>query len=190
MSHASGKPSDLAIDLKTLSGKVQDGQVDTVLIVFPDTYGRLVGKRLSAQFFLDHCAEAGTHGCNYLLTVNMEMDPLEGFKLASWEQGYGDFAMRPDLATLRLLPWQKVAGSAESATRAVERARRVRPRERAHKSSIAESELEPAGAEQLRAVVRTYLEIELSQIGVITKRRTGRRLVLPRPAGIHALHKQ
>jgi len=70
-------------------------------------FGRLVGKRVAAEHFLrQHLAEEGTHGCNYLLTLNIEMDPLEGFKLASWDQGYGDFAMIPDLATLRLLPWQ------------------------------------------------------------------------------------
>ena len=101
-----------SLNLESLRQKVRDGDVDTVLTVFPDTYGRLVGKRLTGQFFLDHCTEAGTHGCNYLLTVNMEMDPLEGFKLASWDRGYGDFAMKPDLSTLRLMPWQKAAAVA------------------------------------------------------------------------------
>ena len=59
-----------------------------------------------AKFFLEHVAEHGTHGCNYLLTVNIEMDPLDGFKLANWDKGFGDFEMRPDLSTLRVLPWQ------------------------------------------------------------------------------------
>src|SRR2546421_9135709 len=107
MSETGGKRA--GFDLQTLRLKVSSGQIDTVLTVFPDTYGRLVGKRLTGRYFLDHCAETGTHGCNYLLAVNMEMDPLEGFALASWEQGYGDFAMRPDLSTLRLLAWQKTA---------------------------------------------------------------------------------
>ena len=97
------------LDLDSLKRMVGSGEIDTVLLVFPDTYGRLLGKRLTAHYFLDHCADAGTHGCNYLLTVNMEMDPLEGFKLASWDQGYGDFAMKPDLATLRPLPWQEAS---------------------------------------------------------------------------------
>src|SRR6478672_10483391 len=88
-----------------LAQKIETGEIDTVLVVFPDHGGRLVGKRLTAPYFLES-AEHGTHGCNYLLTVNIEMDPLEGFKLASWEQGYGDFAMKPDFASLRLLPWQ------------------------------------------------------------------------------------
>ncbi len=75
-------------------------------MVFPDGFGRLVGKRLTAHYFLDHALKDGTHGCNYLLTLNMEMEPLAGFKLANWEKGFGDFEMRPDLSTLRLLPWQ------------------------------------------------------------------------------------
>lgn len=94
------------LELDDLRRKVQAGVIDTVITAFPDTYGRLMGKRLTGEFFLDHCAEGGTHGCNYLLTVNLEMDPLDGFKLASWDRGYGDFAMVPDLGTLRLLPWQ------------------------------------------------------------------------------------
>jgi glutamine synthetase len=89
-----------------LAHKIDTGEIDTVLVVFPDAGGRLVGKRLTAPYFLEQ-ADEGTHGCNYLLTVNIEMDPLEGFKLASWEQGYGDFAMKPDLSSLRLLPWQQ-----------------------------------------------------------------------------------
>ena len=95
------------MDLSTLSGKIEAGEIDTVIVAFPDVYGRLVGKRLDARYFLDHVAEGGTHGCNYLLTLNIEMDPLEGFKLANWEAGFGDFGMTPDLATLRVLPWQQ-----------------------------------------------------------------------------------
>ncbi len=91
-----------------LSEKIDTGEIDTVLMVFPDAGGRLVGKRLTAPYFLEQ-ADHGTHGCNYLLTVNIEMDPLEGFKLASWDQGYGDFAMKPDMSSLRLLPWQQAS---------------------------------------------------------------------------------
>jgi glutamine synthetase len=91
-----------------LAEKIDTGEIDTVLVVFPDAAGRLVGKRLTAPYFLEQ-ADHGTHGCNYLLTVNIEMDPLDGFKLASWDQGYGDFAMRPDMSSLRLLPWQQAS---------------------------------------------------------------------------------
>jgi glutamine synthetase len=94
------------MNLQTLKTHVRAGRIDTVLVALPDPFGRLVGKRFRAAVFLDSIAQHGTHGCNYLLTVNMEMDPLDGFKVASWDTGFGDFAMVPDLETLRLIPWQ------------------------------------------------------------------------------------
>ena len=97
-------------DPDALAAKIRSGEVDTILVVFPDVFGRLVGKRVAAEHFLgQHLADEGTHGCNYLLTLNIEMDPLEGFQLANWEKGYGDFAMKPDVSTFRLLPWQQSA---------------------------------------------------------------------------------
>ena len=92
--------------LEQLKALVRSGAIDTVLVALADPFGRLVGKRFRADVFLNSIARHGTHGCNYLLTVNMEMDPLEGFKVASWEKGFGDFLLRPDLDTLRVLPWQ------------------------------------------------------------------------------------
>jgi len=92
--------------LPELKTQVRSGSIDTVIVALPDPFGRLVGKRFRAEVFLDSVAAHGAHGCNYLLTVNMEMDPLDGFKVASWEQGFGDFALRPDLGTLRVVPWQ------------------------------------------------------------------------------------
>src|SRR5688572_3069824 len=92
--------------LQTLKSKIKSGELDTVIVAFPDVFGRLVGKRFTGQFFLDHVAAHGTHGCNYLLTVNIEMDPMDGFKVANWDKGFGDFEMRPDMSTLRVLPWQ------------------------------------------------------------------------------------
>jgi glutamine synthetase len=85
---------------------LKDGSVDTVVVAFTDMQGRLMGKRLQVDFFLEQ-AEAGhpIEGCNYLLALEMEMDPVPGYKIASWEQGYGDFGMVPDLATLRPIPW-------------------------------------------------------------------------------------
>jgi glutamine synthetase len=97
------------MNLQQLKAQVRSGKVDTVLVALPDPFGRLVGKRFRADVFLDSIARHGTHGCNYLLTVNLEMDPLDGFKVASWEKGFGDFALQPDLETLRLLPWQEGA---------------------------------------------------------------------------------
>jgi glutamine synthetase len=94
------------MNLQTLKTKIGKGEIDTVITVFPDVFGRLVGKRFTGKFFLDHVAGHGTHGCNYLLTVNLEMDPLDGFKVANWDKGFGDFEFRPDATTIRALPWQ------------------------------------------------------------------------------------
>jgi glutamine synthetase len=98
------------MNLLSLKTKIKRGEIDTIIAAFPDVFGRLIGKRFTGQFFLDQVAHHGTHGCNYLLTVDIEMEPMDGFKLANWEKGFGDFEMRPELSTLRLLPWQ--AGTA------------------------------------------------------------------------------
>lgn len=93
------------IDAKGLEALVRKGDIDTVLTVFPDGYGRLLGKRIVGRHFLDHVLEHGVHACIYLFTVDMEMEPLPGFTLTSWERGYGDMKMVPDLGTLRVIPW-------------------------------------------------------------------------------------
>jgi glutamine synthetase len=93
------------LDLRTLGALVRRGALDTVLTVFPDGYGRLLGKRVVGRHFLDHVAAEGVHACIYLFTVDMEMEPLPGFTLTSWERGYGDMKLVPDLATLRRIPW-------------------------------------------------------------------------------------
>src|SRR5213594_2954577 len=93
------------LDRKQLEQLIEKGDVDTVLTVFPDTFGRLMGKRVVGSYFLDHVMEDGAHACIYLFTVDMEMEPLPGFKLTSWERGYGDMKMVPDLTTARLIPW-------------------------------------------------------------------------------------
>jgi glutamine synthetase len=93
------------LDLKSLESLIRRGEVDTVLTVFPDGFGRLMGKRMVGRYFLDHVAGDGAHACIYLFTVNIDMEPLPGFKLTSWERGYGDMKMVPDLGTLRLIPW-------------------------------------------------------------------------------------
>jgi glutamine synthetase len=81
------------------------GQVDTVLLAFPDMLGRLLGKRITGRFFADNAASHGAHACAYLLTVDMEMEPVQGYELTSWDKGYGDFHMVPDYTTARLVPW-------------------------------------------------------------------------------------
>ena len=84
---------------------VTAGEVDTVLAGFTDNYGRLLGKRLDARFFLDETLGQGTHACDYLLTVDMEMEPVPGYDYASWELGYGDFHLVADITTLARAGW-------------------------------------------------------------------------------------
>ncbi|WP_407839950.1 glutamine synthetase family protein [Streptomyces sp. DSM 116496] len=88
-----------------LRALVASGEIDTVVLAFPDMQGRLQGKRFAAQFFLDEVLQHGTEGCNYLLAVDTDMNTVDGYEMSSWERGYGDFAMHPDLATLRRIPW-------------------------------------------------------------------------------------
>ena len=88
-----------------LAGLIERGEIDTVLVAFPDLQGRLIGKRVTGSYFLDQVAAEGVEACNYLLAVDVEMEPLPGYRYANWEQGYGDFRAVPDLATLRRIPW-------------------------------------------------------------------------------------
>ncbi len=88
-----------------LGARVEQGSIDTVLVVFTDHYGRFMGKRFDARFFLEDGLEHGSHACDYLLAVDMEMNPVPGYRFANWERGYGDFHMTPDLATLRVASW-------------------------------------------------------------------------------------
>ena len=93
--------------LDELRELVDRGEVDTVVLALTDMQGRLQGKRLHARHFLDEVAEHGAEGCNYLLAVDVDMNTVAGYAMASWEGGYGDFVMRPDLSTLRPMPWQE-----------------------------------------------------------------------------------
>src|SRR5258708_2455033 len=94
------------LTLEDLRYAVELGELDTVVVAFTDMQGRLMGKRLHAEFFLEETAAGhAIEGCNYLLALDMEMDPVPGYEIASWERGYGDFAMVPDFATLRRIPW-------------------------------------------------------------------------------------
>ncbi|MFF0752238.1 glutamine synthetase family protein [Streptomyces sp. NPDC004267] len=90
-----------------LRSLVASGEIDTVVLAFPDMQGRLQGKRFAAPFFLDEVLDHGTEGCNYLLAVDTEMNTVDGYEMSSWDRGYGDFAMHPDLTTLRRLPWNE-----------------------------------------------------------------------------------
>jgi glutamine synthetase len=95
------------LTLDELRTAVRDGSVDTVLVAFTDMQGRLQGKRCAAQHFLDEVVGHAAEACNYLLAVDVEMNTVSGYAMSSWERGYGDFVLQPDMSTLRLLPWHE-----------------------------------------------------------------------------------
>jgi glutamine synthetase len=93
------------LSLDDLRKEGENGTIDTVVTAFTDMQGRLFGKRIQIDFFLEEVTDVGIEGCNYLLALDMEMEPLPGYEMANWESGYGDFGIQPDLATLRRIPW-------------------------------------------------------------------------------------
>lgn len=95
------------LTLEQLRTSVDDGAIDTVLVAFTDMQGRLQGKRCAAQYFLDEVVPHAAEACNYLLAVDVEMNTVDGYAMSSWERGYGDFVLVPDMTTLRLVPWQE-----------------------------------------------------------------------------------
>ncbi len=88
-----------------LQAGVDAGEIDTVILAFTDMQGRLQGKRLSAEYFFDEVIPHHAEGCNYLLAVDVDMNTVQGYEMSSWERGYGDFVLKPDLPTLRRVPW-------------------------------------------------------------------------------------
>ncbi len=103
-SHASAARAGM-LSMEQLRAAARAGEIDTVVLAFTDMQGRLAGKRLSAEYFIDEVAEHFAEGCNYLLAVDVDMNTVGGYAMSSWDRGYGDFVLRPDLATLRRLPW-------------------------------------------------------------------------------------
>jgi glutamine synthetase len=95
-----------SLTVEELRQAVESGAIDTVALSLVDMQGRLQGKRLHADYFLEEVLRHGTEGCNYLLAVDVEMNTVDGYAMSSWERGYGDFVMAPDLTTLRRVPWQ------------------------------------------------------------------------------------
>ena len=98
------------MSVEQLREHIADGSIDTVVVAFPDMQGRLQGKRIHAQFFLDTVLEHGTEACNYLLAVDVELNTVDGYAISSWERGYGDMELVLDLDTLHPVPW--MSGSA------------------------------------------------------------------------------
>jgi glutamine synthetase len=93
------------LSVDQLRSEANAGTIDTVVTAFTDMQGRMMGKRIEVSYFLEQVVTHGVEGCNYLLALDMEMDPVPGYQMANWEKGYGDFAITPDLATLRRIPW-------------------------------------------------------------------------------------
>lgn len=130
-----------------LEQAVKAGTVETVIAAFTDHYGRLMGKRFDADFFLESVAASGTHACNYLLTVDMEMEPTPGYNFANWELGYGDFHLVPDFKTIRILSWQDKTAFVHCDVANVS----IAPRSMLHKQlkNAAELGYTPLGASEL-----------------------------------------
>jgi glutamine synthetase len=95
------------MNVDELRGAVADGSVDTVLLGFCDMQGRLQGKRLVGGHFVDDVIAHNAEGCNYLLAVDVDMNTVSGYAMSSWESGYGDFVLKPDFDTLRIVPWHE-----------------------------------------------------------------------------------
>jgi glutamine synthetase len=95
------------LTVEAIEDLIGQGEIDTVLMVFPDQQGRFMGKRVTGDFFLRDIldGEGAVHACNYLLAVDMEMEPLPGYAYANWDTGYGDLKAVPDMGTLRTIPW-------------------------------------------------------------------------------------
>ncbi len=93
------------VSREELEGKIRSGDIDTVLMVFPDLQGRLVGKRTTGRFFLEQVADGGTENCDYLIACDMDNNPVPGYRFASYDQGYGDMLARADWDTVRITPW-------------------------------------------------------------------------------------
>jgi glutamine synthetase len=106
MSAETGRRRGL-LTLEELRSGVGAGEIDTVVLAFTDMQGRLAGKRLSAEFFLEEVAEHYSEGCNYLLAVDVDMNTVDGYAMSSWDRGYGDFVLAPDMATLRRTGWHE-----------------------------------------------------------------------------------
>ncbi len=95
----------MTFDLPVLRQEIDAGHIETVIVAMTDMQGRLQGKRLHGPFFLEQVAHHGTEGCSYLLAVDVDMNTVDGYQMASWHSGYGDFVMQPDFGTLRRIPW-------------------------------------------------------------------------------------
>ena len=100
-----GTRNDRYLTMTDLVGRIEAGDIDTVVVAFTDMQGRLQGKRLHGRYFVDHVVDHGTEGCNYLLAVDVDMNTVEGYAISSWDRGYGDMEFVLDHDTIRLLTY-------------------------------------------------------------------------------------
>src|SRR6202158_2906511 len=100
-----GEVTGASLTVEALERAVADRTVDTVVLALVDMEGRLVGKRLTGRHFLESAVPHGAESCEYLLATDVDMSPQQGYGLAGWNRGFGDFQLKSDLATLRLMPW-------------------------------------------------------------------------------------
>ncbi|HEX3783656.1 MAG TPA: glutamine synthetase family protein [Pseudonocardiaceae bacterium] len=101
------RPTEALLTPEHLRVLISEKEIDTVLVAMTDMQGRLQGKRCGARYFLEEVLPHATEACNYLLAVDVEMNTVDGYRMSSWESGYGDFVLRPDLSTMRLVPWHE-----------------------------------------------------------------------------------
>jgi glutamine synthetase len=144
------------LTLDQLKTAVRQGAVDTVLLALTDMEGRLQGKRLTGEHFVEVVADHGAEACNYLLAVDVEMNTVGGYSISSWERGYGDFEMKPDLGSMRPVPWQEATAFCiadlqwADGSPVAESPRQILRRQL---DRLAERELEAAGATELEFIV-------------------------------------
>ncbi|MGX1809328.1 glutamine synthetase family protein [Nocardia sp. NPDC055321] len=143
------------LSVAELKQRIEAGTLDTVLVAMTDMQGRLQGKRCSARYFVDEVLDHATEACNYLLAVDVEMATVDGYAMSSWDTGYGDFVLRPDLATLRLVPW--LPGTALVLCD-VEQVEPARTPVTASPRQVLRAQLDRLAAHGLRAYVGTELE--------------------------------
>jgi glutamine synthetase len=179
------------IDVATLASLVERGAVDTVVVAFTDLQGRLMGKRVTGRFFLDHVlgeggdpsTGEGIEACDYLLTVDVDMNVVEGYRFANWEAGYGDFRARPDLATLRVTPWLEGTALvlADVLDNATDQPVPVSPRQ------ILRRQVERAAERGLRVMIGSELEFFAYDAGYDELARSGYRDLHERTSGWYNL---
>ena len=144
------------LPLQELCDDIAAGRVETVLVAMTDMQGRLQGKRVTGRFFVEEVLEHGTEACDYLLGVDVEMNTVDGYELTSWDRGYGDVLLRPDLATLRRIPWHPATAMVLCDVLTLD-GEPVRPSPR----QVLRRQLERLEALGLRAVAATELEFNL-----------------------------